>query len=56
MFENDLQIIDKQIAKYKKLIKDCKSETLKYEYEYKIKVFQEMRLDVLIQKQHFEGK
>lgn len=56
MFENDLQILDNQIAKYKKLIKECKSETQKYEYQYKVYMLEEMRLDVLIQKQYFEGK
>ena len=56
MFENDLQILDKQIEQCKKLIKTTTSETEKYEQEYKLYMLQEMRLDVLIQKQFFEGK
>jgi hypothetical protein len=56
MYEEDLQILDKQIAKYKKLIKSCKSDTAIYEYKYKLNMLQEMRLDVLIQIKHFEGQ
>lgn len=49
MFEEDLKILDNQIVRAKEALKKARNMDMSYQLEKRIKVYQDMRLDLLIQ-------
>lgn len=49
MLEEDLKILDNQIARAKEALKKARNMDMSYRLEKRIKAYQDMRLDLLIQ-------
>lgn len=56
MYEEDLKILDSQIERAKQNLKLARNETAKYEIEKRLKVYLDMRLDLLIQIENYRGQ
>ncbi len=49
MFEEDLKILDNQIARAREALKKARNMDMSYQLEKRIKAYEDMRLDLLIQ-------
>ena len=57
MYEEDLEILDRQIERAKKELKKKGLSLYRiYELERKLIIYQDMRIDLLIQIENYKGK